>query len=225
MSIALRIGDYDNPDSLGSKFRRRRSAGLRNLIDAVFAEKREVSILDVGGRETYWHVFPLEYLIERNVHITLLNRAHEIQAVSRPDIWSIGQGDACELQFADREFDICHSNSVIEHVGDWPRKKAFAREVSRVATRYFHQTPNFWFPWEPHYGVPLYHWLPVPTRLWIAGRRDLGWSKKAATIGDGMDIVEMASLLNKRMVEFLFPDARIEEERFVGLTKSFIAVR
>lgn len=225
MSIALRVGDYDNPRSLGSKLRKRRSAGLRTLIEEVHAAKGAVSILDVGGRETYWRMFQFEWLAERQVSVTLLNRSHEVVALERPDVFSIGEGDACALRFDDHSFDICHSNSVIEHVGDWPRKKAFAREVRRVAARYFHQTPNFWFPWEPHYGLPLFHWLPEPTRLWIACRRDLAWSKRAGSVDQGMETVEMASLLNKRMLAALFPDARIEEERFAGLTKSFMAIR
>jgi hypothetical protein len=35
-----------------------------------------------------------------------------------------------------------------------------ARETVQVGRSYYLQTPNFWFPLEPHYGVPFIHWLP-----------------------------------------------------------------
>jgi hypothetical protein len=125
-------------------------------------------------------------------------------------------GDGCAFPYKDGSFDICHSNSVIEHVGGWRRKVAFARETSRVAPCYFHQTPNFWFPWEPHFGTPFFHWLPEPTRLWLAFRRSLGWDKPVTNIDDGMAIVEHASLLTRFMMRHLFPDGEIIGERFGG---------
>lgn len=220
------IGDYDNPNSLGSRFRARRSAPLRAMIETCHAEHGAVRILDVGGMEYYWDMLGPDYLAKHRVHVTLLNLPGDIRPIAQPEFFSSMEGDGCRLPFADRAFDICHSNSVIEHVGSWANKVAFAAETTRVAPRYFHQTPNFWFPWEPHQSMAFYHWLPAPTQLWIAQHYRLGWAKsKAATITDGMWTVEHASMLNRSMMDGLFPNATILVERFVGLTKSFVAVR
>ena len=55
--------------------------------------------------------------------------------------------DGCHLPFADDAFDMAFSNSVIEHV---PDHEAFSRELARVGRSYYVQTPNKWFPIEPH---------------------------------------------------------------------------
>ena len=78
--------------------------------------------------------------------------------LDQPNV-TVEKGDGTNLRFADREFPIAYSNSVIEHI---PKhlQRAFADEVRRVGERYFVQTPNRWFPIEPHYLVPAWHWLP-----------------------------------------------------------------
>ncbi|MBV8615128.1 MAG: methyltransferase domain-containing protein, partial [Acetobacteraceae bacterium] len=216
MTIAQLIGDYDNPASLGSRFRQRRSGPLREMIARVYRQKGAVSILDVGGRESYWNILPAAFLREHRVRIVMVNLERDVFPIRQSDIFSTSVGDGCDLPYEDDSFDICHSNSVIEHVNGWRGKVAFAREASRVAPCYFHQTPNYWFPWEPHFGIPFFHWLPEPMRLWIAFRRSLGWHKPAASVDDGMAIIEFASLLTRAMVASLFPDAEIIGEKFGG---------
>jgi hypothetical protein len=60
---------------------------------------------------------------------------------------------------------------------------AFAREVRRLAPSYFVQTPNFWFPMEPHWMVPAFHWLPAPVRVQMFMRFDLGHARRTDTVG------------------------------------------
>ena len=212
-------------ESLGPKFLQRRSGPLRDMILRVHRQRGAVSILDVGGLEAYWDIFPVEFLQEHRVRIVLLNLEPDTLPIKQPEVFSASVGDGCALTFSDGSFDICHSNSVIEHVGNWRRKTAFAREVSRVAPCYFVQTPNFWFPWEPHFSMPFFHWLPEPVRLWLAFHKSLAWTKRVATIDAGMEVVEHASLLTRPMMAHLFPDGRIISEKLGGITKSFIAVR
>jgi SAM-dependent methyltransferase len=121
------------------------------------------------------------------------------------------RGDARELPFDTHAFDIAYSNSLVEHLAPEDRP-AFAREVRRVARRYWIQTPNRHFPVEPHVLLPAYHWLPqsAQRRLWRFGRLE----------GD----YEPISLLDEAELRALFPDATILRERFAGLTKSLIAV-
>ncbi len=71
LGLAEKIGNYDNPASLGSRMCRRRSAPLRQMIETVFARQGKVSILDVGGMENYWSLFPPEFYRDNNVTITL----------------------------------------------------------------------------------------------------------------------------------------------------------
>ena len=68
--------------------------------------------------------------------------------------------DGCRLPFPDKSFDVVFSNSVIEHLGDPRKHEQYAREIARVGVRYFVQTPNRWFPIEPHLLTPLVHFLP-----------------------------------------------------------------
>jgi hypothetical protein len=120
------------------------------------------------------------------------------------------QGDARALPFEDGSFDIAYSNSLIEHLhpGDRPR---FAAEVSRVADRYWVQTPNLFFPIEPHVLLPGFQFLPerARRRLWGLGRPSTEY--------------EPIELLSAMELRDLFPDAVILRERFAGLTKSLIA--
>ncbi len=122
------------------------------------------------------------------------------------------QGDARDLPFADGEFAIAYSNSLIEHLPAADRERA-ASELARVGRRLFVQTPNRWFPIEPHALLPLVHWLPrsLGRRLW-----------KLGVTGEPFDDIR---LLSARELRRLFPGARIVRERVGPLTKSLIAVR
>ena len=126
------------------------------------------------------------------------------------------KGDGTRMEYADGEFPLVYSNSVIEHV---PKElqAAFASEVARVGQRYFVQTPNRWFPIEPHYQTPFFHFLPVRLRKLVNRHVTLGWREK----GHWEDV----NLLTARQLRRLFPDAEIHRERLFGLTKSLMAVR
>ena len=206
----------------GNRFRQRRLARFLALVDEVVAVKGSCRILDVGGRHAYWQA--LEPLWrDRPCHITLVNLASE--TVSDRRFASIA-GDACDLaRFGDRSFDLVHSNSVIEHVGRWQDQRRMADEVRRLAPRYFVQTPNFWFPIEPHFRVPLIHWLPEPWRVGIVMRHACGFYPRARSRDEARRILDDARLLDCGAMAELFPDAAIERERFAGFTKSLIAIR
>lgn len=121
------------------------------------------------------------------------------------------RADATEhLPFADGEFDLAYSSSVIEHIAP-ARRAAFAAEVQRVARGFYVQTPARSFPVEPHALLPFAHWLPP-------GIRRPYWRLGAA--GDWEDI----ALLGRAELTALF-DGEIVAERLGGLVKSWIAVR
>ncbi len=205
-----------------TKFRARRLARFVELVDAAIAAKGAARVIDLGGNRDYW--LDLEPVWSgRRIEFTLVNLAPE--RLDDPRFDSI-QGDVRDMsRFAAGAFDVVHSNSVIEHVGRWGDMRAMANEVRRLAPSYFVQVPNFWFPLEPHFRVPFFHWLPEPWRAAILMRRACGAFPKAETIDDAMRFVEDSNLLDRRRFAQLFPDARIERERVYGLTKSLIAVK
>jgi hypothetical protein len=219
--------DYKDPNSLGSRMRRKRAAPLAALIEAAYAKHGHVSLLDVGGRRLYWDILPQDFLRRNKVTVTLLNLPFDLHGAD-DDIFKHIAGDACNMkQFADLSFHIAHSNSVIEHVGGWGSVKRFAAEIRRVAAALFVQTPYFWFPVEPHYVCPLLHWTPRPIQERVLLNFALGYKgKKAESLDAAISEVDtIPRLLDMRAYRLLFPDCEIQKERFFLLTKSLIALR
>jgi hypothetical protein len=210
-----RIADNRDTRSLAVEFRRKRFAFFQSLLSRL---ERPVHILDIGGTETYWKTMGLA--TDDQVFITLLNLADD--HVTMPHITSI-IGDARSIQAGDHSFDIVFSNSVIEHVGSYQDQKQMANEVKRVGKRYFVQTPNKFFPLEPHFLFPLFQFLPVKVRIRLLQTFNLGWFKKTPDVIQARKIVESIRLLGKDEFCKLFPDAVIYEEKVIGLTKSFVA--
>jgi ubiquinone/menaquinone biosynthesis C-methylase UbiE len=133
-------------------------------------------------------------------------------------------GDARDLsQFADHEFDVVFSNSVIEHVGSVGDQQKMANEIRRVGRFYFVQTPNRGFPLEPHFMFPFFQFLPVSCRAKLLQKFNLGWIARVPEFQNAKLVVQSIRLLTRRDLEQLFPEAEIFEERFLGLTKSFVA--
>jgi SAM-dependent methyltransferase len=152
------------------------------------------------------------------IGLAAFETAHEITGVDRvdrPGYEAPGRrfvrADARELPFGDGEFDIAYSNSLIEHVVDPGQRARVAAELRRVGRRYFVQTPNRWFPVEPHALLPFVHYLPrsLGRRLWSLGVSD--------------DPFDDTRLLTAHELRRLFPDAEIVRERFGPLTKSLVA--
>ena len=216
-------------DRLSDRFRTNRDGRLRDTIRSLPRTNSDLSILDLGGRFNYWKRVGYEFLVDNNVHITIQN-LHESEIVRDPAApeglfdWAVG--NACSLDYDDNAFDFCHSNSVIEHVGLWRDMQDFASETRRVARSYYVQTPNFWFPIEPHFvSFPMNHWLPRPMRAGLMRKMKLAAVGKAKDVGKAYDFVDSARLLTVGQMRFLFPESTIAFERLALLTKSIIAIR
>jgi hypothetical protein len=206
----------------GNRFRFRRLRRFLSIVDEIIAARGVCRIADVGGRAAYWQGLKSAWC-DRPLHITLLDL--EPQPVPDGRFASVA-ADARDLsQFGDLSFDLVHSNSVIEHVGLWQDQCRMAQEVRRLAPRYFVQTPNFWFPIEPHLRAPFIHWLPEPWRVAIVKHRACGFFPRARSIAEAHRILDDSRLLDAAAMAELFPDAVIERERFCGFTKSLIAMR
>jgi hypothetical protein len=209
-----KIADNRDEKSLAVQFRRKRFAFFNSLLGRL---KRPVSSLDVGGAESFWRTMGMDG--DDQVSITLLNLMK--QDVILPGVTSV-IGDAREIRYDDHSFDIVFSNSVIEHVGGHADQMKMANEVRRVGKRYFVQTPNRYFPLEPHFLFPLFQFLPVGVRVRLLQNLDLGWFPRTPEAATAREIVESIRLLGRREFLGLFPGSSLYEEKVFGMTKSFV---
>ncbi|MBG99410.1 MAG: methyltransferase type 11 [Solibacterales bacterium] len=192
-------------------FRRRRFRWLAQ----IFSIGPQTTILDLGGYEYYW-----SYLDQRP-RVTIVNLD---LGGSHTSNFCWLAADARKLPFLDRSFDVVFANSIIEHVGDQESRYRFAREVERVGRSYYIQTPNYWFPFEPHLLTPFIHFFPTRLKK-ILLRNFTVWGLLVRPTRQGCEeFVRDVRLLNAKELQELFPKARIHRERFLGFTKSLIAV-
>jgi hypothetical protein len=210
-----KIADNRDETSLAVQFRRKRFAFFNSLLSRL---QRPVSILDVGGAEAYWKTMGMDE--EDQVSLTLLNLKKE--DVTLPNVTSV-VGDAREIHYDDNSFDVVFSNSVIEHVGSYADQMKMANEVRRVGKRHFIQTPNRFFPLEPHFLFPFFQFLPVPVRVRLLQNFNLGWLPRTPEARKAREIVESIRLLGKDEFLVLFPGSSLYEEKAFGMTKSFVA--
>ena len=181
----------------------------------VFATRMNIRpnlrILDLGGTTWIWsHLdVPLD--------ITLLNLEYANRQPPRHDLhtFRFEIGDACDVRrFADKSFDIVFSNSVIEHVGDRERRKAFAAEARRLADAYWIQTPAKSFPIEAHTGMPFWWYYPEPLKRYLLGR----WK---ATVPYWAKMVEGTTFVSDGELDELFAGSQSYSERTFGMLKSY----
>jgi hypothetical protein len=199
-------------------FRRRR---MRRFY-ATFRPTSRTRLLDIGGDPHTWF---FESRSCEPVPVTLFNlHFPNPPAFGESRIRAI-EGDATNLPFENRSFDIAYSNSVIEHLTTRERQEAFASEARRVAKNLWVQTPARHFPIEPHLLTPFFQYLPRRLQLRLARNFTLwGLLSKPSAIEIDKMISELR-LLTLREMKQLFPDCQILKERVLGLTKSYIAVR
>lgn len=183
---------------------------------ALFGPSAEVRVLDIGGTPQTWSN---ESGSHAPFFVTMINiRRHRVPVTDR---FRAIQGDATQLPFGDKTFDIVFSNSVIEHVGAWEKQQAFAREARRVGCKLWVQTPARSFPIEPHLLTPFIQYLPKAVQ-----HRIVRWTPRGLLTPDVVHgIVDEVRLLSYREVKELFPDCQILKERFFFFTKSYIVVR
>lgn len=212
-----------NRDQFSAYFRGRRFQLIKDMISRIHAEKGHCRIIDVGGREEYWAP-ALDHLRACRAHVTIVNL--EKTQPQPGELFDFAFGDACDLaNYETRGFDLAHSNSLIEHVGRWTDMRRCAAEIQRVSDNYYVQTPYFWFPLEPHFRAPFFHWLPEQVRARIIMNFKIGYFNKATTLDQAMQNVQSAQLIDKSQMQSLFPGAEVQFERVLGLPKSLIATR
>jgi hypothetical protein len=212
--LSERIIDPGRAGSLAARLRARRwETFIRR-----FPEFAQMSVLDLGGTAGAWRLVPA-----RPARLVLLNIAPpgELEGAQS------AIGDACDPpDWVRRErFDLVFSNSLIEHVGGHWRRERFAEVVRDRGERYWIQTPNRYFPLEPHYVAPLFQFVPLAARAWLVARWPVG---SLATVKDPAVCLAQAQqteLVGRTEMRGYFPDAEMLDERVLGVSKSLIALR
>lgn len=210
---------------LQKHFRKKRFEIFDGLLRKILETQSEVSVLDTGGRPDYWEILAPD--LRKRVKITCLNFQSELDAYSElsQDLQVVSVvGDACDMpEFSENTFDVVHSNSVIEHVGSYQNMKRYADEARRVGKSYYIQTPNYWFPIEPHYGVPFFHWLPDTWRIWLFMHANVGYARKCS-FEASLTRLDHTRIISAFMMKNFFPEAQIRREWLLVFPKSVIAL-
>ncbi len=222
MTIARKDHRRSRPvrDVTLNHFRAKRGKVLRQQMDDLVAQVgRPITVLDVGGRASYWDNVGLRD-VERMLVVNTDER--ELVAGTGTSIFEYERADGRDLwEYGSQTFDLVHSNSVIEHVGGWLDMAAMAGEVRRVGRSGWIQTPAWGFPIEPHFRAPFLHWFggPLQRRMmslsFESHFRHLPLERRRGNI-DGVN------LLSRREFEHLFPGCDLYIERLV-IVKSFTA--
>jgi ubiquinone/menaquinone biosynthesis C-methylase UbiE len=186
-----------------------------------FGVTDQTRVLDVGGTPFNWS------LVTARPRVVIVNMPRAREAAEPRFCWVSADGRG--LPFRDGAFDVVFSNSVIEHVGDRESQRSFAREIARVGRAYCVETPNRWFPIEPHLLTPFLHFLPLAWQRRIA-RKFTIWALIERPSRDRWEYyvehyLRDIRLLGPAELRALFPDAAIVRERLCGLTKSLIAAK
>lgn len=199
------------------RFRPARIVALRAMFPLLDADG---SVVDVGGAADWW----LEARpATRN--ITVVNLDTEQEAKVEGLGYRFVVADGRDLPFPDASFDLAFSNSTIEHVGDAEAQRRFAAEMMRCGRQVYLQTPNRWFPVEPHLIAPFIHWLPRAILRRLARWCSVwGWVTRPDQ-REVDDYLDGLRLLTRHELERFFPGGQIRAEKVMGLTKSFIVTR
>lgn len=202
----------------------------------LFRESFELSpqtlVLDLGcGWGDYMaEVLAFTPVSPENVFAADINEDCVARAQKNHGFTGVQLREGKGLDFPDKHFDIVFSNSVIEHATlpkerlfdvtservfremSMVNQRSFAAEIRRLGKGYFVQTPNRWFPVEPHTRLPLMGWMPRPVLIAFIRATRLDWSPDW-------------NLLTASQMQELFPDADTITEKFLGMRKSIIAIK
>ena len=207
--------------AISTYFRAKRFAFIKSLLDNLTKGDKKIKILDIGGTEDYWNSMGLN--LGNNIEIVLLN-LYKIE-VKGAGFSSI-KGDACNLEgMEDKSFDLVFSNSVIEHLFSIENQQKMANEVMRVGKNYYIQTPNKFFPIEPHWVFPFFQFLPFGLKVFLTQNFSLGHIPKVKSKQEAIDLVNEVNLLSKKELENLFSESELYIEKFMGFHKSYAAYK
>jgi SAM-dependent methyltransferase len=186
------------------------------LLESFFKPRPEDLVLDVGASGATFtpYTFQDYYAYPNRIVAGGIEQREIGEARRRYPQARYAIFDGCGLPFPDKSFDLVFSNAVIEHLLTARQQECFAREVMRVGRSWFVTTPNFWFPFESHYHLPLIQFLPREVQRWY--NRLFG-----THIPKGQ--VPHLRLLSARDMRRLFPASRIVGVRVTFWPETLVA--
>jgi len=197
-------------------FRKKRFLIFLDLISVV---PRPIHILDLGGTLSFWQSNDYNYIGEFN--ITMLNI---FQQYNLPSGFTSIVGDARSLiNYKDKEFDLVFSNSTLNFVGSYEDQLKMASEIRRVGKGYFIQIPNRHFPLDWRTLVPFFHFMPSKFQAFCFQHFKVGTYPQVKDSSKAIELATRVRDVTRREMVFLFPEARIIQERVLGFSKSFMA--
>lgn len=217
-----------------SSFIGRLRAERWSLLNEHFPALADMSVIDLGGSTSAWEAAPV-----RPKTLTVLNIAEQpnqtIAAGRAAAVRTTGggtieivQGDACtaDVLLRGRRFDLAHSNSLIEHVGGADRRTRLASAITTLADHHWVQTPNRYFPIEPHWWLPGFQFLPDGLAASLTRHVEVGpRSGRGMGRTEALALVRSVELLSAGDLRALFPESSLIRERLGGLTKSLVVTR
>lgn len=206
-----------------SIYRQRRIELFASLLEPL--EASPIRILDVGGEIDFWR--GSDFWNNPSYAITVINIQDE-KDVNPSDANNIQWKYGNALDFVEElenGYDVLFSNSVIEHVGGDTEMEKMARQFEDFDGAYFLQTPNLWFPIEPHFRFPFFGILPFAVRVLLMRCFSLGSYYRAESWEAARGKVNTTRLLTVSQMRRLFPSATILREKWYGMTKSIYVYR
>jgi ubiquinone/menaquinone biosynthesis C-methylase UbiE len=195
------------------------------LFQETMRPTEQMRVLDVGAQsdsgagealqlvDIYPWTFRVAALNVSSSHIEHIKRRH-------PEV-DARVGDARELPWPDKHFDIVYSNAVIEHVGGFEDQKKMASEIMRVGKRWFVTTPNRWYPFEFHLRLPFVTWLPWHGYRWAGRLMQYNHIDRKYMFGVP---VTGTRLLGASDLRKCFPGSRIVKQRVTFMAETLIVV-
>ncbi len=146
--------------------------------------RRGLRVLEVGGGFGFFHVLA-HAAGTRIVSVEPSDSGFSLfRALAMPVIEEFTTGTdgfldtrVEELRAPEASFDLVVSNNVLEHASDLPRVFEAMHRLIAPSGMQLHHCPNYLFPYEPHYKVPV---LPCAVRIsgeicWRRFRQDSLW--------------------------------------------------
>ncbi len=186
-----------------------------------FRPTSKTSILDIGASEKEYqengNILEKKYPYPEK--ITVLGVDEYKDFIERyPKVKVVKYDGKEKFPFQNKEFDICWSNAVLEHVGERGAQISFLKEISRVSRRLFITTPNRLFPFEIHTRAFLLHWLPKKYFDRILAKMGKVWAT-----GSYMHLLNLYQL-REILKEAGISDYKIKKNYFMGFTVDFIVI-